>query len=160
VFRPDQDRAFVIHFDRVELLQDLTHRAKNSTRLWLSFKLRGVRRALRAELHPTSAARPWPAPRSTTLCCSLLNLIRNQSARKAVTLLTHGVDNGSITGLSRAVESAQRADTLVYSILFTDDHAYEGVFASANGKKAMERLAHETGGAFLEVSGTKSITAI
>ena len=51
--------------------------------------------------------------------------------------------------LFRAIESAQRADTLVYSILFSDRDAYDGVFASADGKKALQRLSRETGGAIL-----------
>ena len=46
--------------------------------------------------------------------------MRKQSGRKALILLSDGEDNGSRTTLLGAIESAQRADTLVYTILFTD----------------------------------------
>jgi len=62
------------------------------------------------------------------------------------------VDDGSKIGLSRGIESANRADTLVYSFLFADRDAYDGVYAGLNGKKALQRIAGETGGSFLEVS--------
>src|SRR5450756_2988088 len=75
-------------------------------------------------------------------------LMRKQSGRKALVLLTDGVDTGSKVSLSSAVEAAQRADTLVYSILFEDPEMYGGGFGigriggrgpmnTANGKKAV-----------------------
>ncbi len=87
-------------------------------------------------------------------------LTQKQPGRKALILLTDGVDDGSKISLSRAIEAAQRADTLVYSILFADRDAYDGVYASMNGKKALERISRETGAAFLEVSRAKPISTI
>src|SRR6267378_2566901 len=43
-------------------------------------------------------------------------------ARKALVILSDGVDRGSKTYLESAIESAQRADTVVYSIYFADSH--------------------------------------
>jgi VWFA-related protein len=160
VLRQQNDRAFVIHFDRdVELLQDLT-----SSRDLLDQAL--------ARLHtPTLPPRKHGDPKiglwalgGTALYDSVLlasdDIMRKQSGRKAVVLLTDGVDNGSKIGLFAAIESAQRADTLVYSILFSDRDAYDGTFASAAGKKALQRISHETGGAFFEVSAALPIAAI
>ena len=88
--------------------------------------------------------------------------------------------------LESAVESAQRADTLVYSILFSDAHAYgaggsyggphNGGYGGMgrhggggqrypqkslpDGKKILERLSKETGGGFFEVSKNQSIEQI
>lgn len=70
------------------------------------------------------------------------------------------MDDGSKIGLSRGIESANRADTLVYSFLFADRDAYDGVYAGLNGKKALQRIAGETGGSFLEVSRAKPISTI
>jgi VWFA-related protein len=89
--------------------------------------------------------------------------MRKQSGRKALILLTDGVDTGSKVSLSSAVEAAQRADTLVYSILFEDAAMYGGGFGmgrmggrggmnTANGKKVLEQISRETGGRFFEVS--------
>ena len=47
-----------------------------------------------------------------------------QQGRKALIILSDGVDNGSKESLDHAVESAQRANTVVYSTLFKDDEAY------------------------------------
>ncbi len=49
-------------------------------------------------------------------------MVKKQQGRKALILLTDGVDHGSKYTLSMAIESAQRADTMVYSVLFTDPH--------------------------------------
>ena len=51
-------------------------------------------------------------------------VIKKQQGRKALILLTDGVDHGSKYTLSMAIESAQRADTMVYSVLFSDPHGY------------------------------------
>jgi VWFA-related protein len=79
--------------------------------------------------------------------------------RKALIILSDGGDNGSDETLASAIEAAQRADTLIYSILFADP-TYYGGFGSAEGKTAMQRLAKETGGSFFEVSKKLSIGQI
>ena len=51
-----------------------------------------------------------------------------QKGRKALVVLSDGGDNGSDANLDTAVEAAQRAETLIYAILFT-----EGGFGSGAG---------------------------
>lgn len=47
--------------------------------------------------------------------------MKKQQSRKALIVLTDGVDRGgSKQTLQQAIATAQRADTLVYSILFAD----------------------------------------
>src|ERR1035438_7007706 len=98
-------------------------------------------------------------------------IMRKQHGRKAMIILSDGVDTGSKYPLTQAVESAQRSDTLVYSILFADPDAYGGVGMpggfggrrrggmpgggmgnTEDGKKVLQRIASETGGRFFEVS--------
>jgi VWFA-related protein len=88
-------------------------------------------------------------------------LMSKQQGRKAVIILSDGVDTGSKLSLERAVEAAQRSDTVVYSILFSDEEAYgRGGFGGfghhgespADGKKVLERISRETGGRMFEVS--------
>jgi VWFA-related protein len=160
VLRPDQDRAFVLHFDReVELLQDLT-----SSREKLDQALARLQVPPRPAQKPGSPAVIRWEQGGTALYDAVLlgseEVIPKQTGRKALILLTDGVDNGSEVDLFRAIESAQRADTLVYSILFTDRRAYDGSYASANGKKTLQRISHETGGVFFEVSDANPIGAI
>jgi VWFA-related protein len=160
VLRPEQDRAFVIHFDReVELLVDLT-----SSRERLDAAL--------ARLQvPTLPPRKHSGPKiglwalgGTELYDSLLlasnELMRKQSGRKALVVLTDGVDNGSKIDLFDAIRAAQLADSQVDSVLFADRDAYDGTFASAEGKRVLKRISQETGGALFEVSKGNPIAAI
>jgi VWFA-related protein len=154
VLGSDKDRAFIIHFDReVELLQDLT-----SSREKLGNAL------ARLDTPKRQPGKPSWTQGGTDLYDSVLlasdEILRSLSGRKAIVLLTDGVDNGSKVDLSDAVQSAQRADTLAYFILFSDRDAYDGVYASRKGRNALQRLSRETGGSFYEVSGSRPIATI
>jgi VWFA-related protein len=109
-------------------------------------------------------------------------IMRKQMGRKAMVVLTDGVDRGSKVTLNEAIESAQRSDTLVYAIRFADESGNRGGFGgptvgfpgggrrggpsrvpqqdSADGKKILERIAHETGGAYFDVNGKMSLSRI
>jgi VWFA-related protein len=192
VLREDKDKAFVIHFDReVELLQDLT-----SSRKKLEEALTDLKVADRQRPSGGGGGRGpnggQPGRRGggggTALHDSVLlasdELMKKQSGRKALIALTDGVDNGSKVTLGTAIESAQRADTLVYSILFADENAYGsgGGFGRGggmgrrggggggypggrrqdrpDGKEVLHRLSRETGGGFFEVSKKMPIEKI
>jgi VWFA-related protein len=124
VLREDKDMAFVIHFDReVELLRDLTSSRKDL-------------QAALSKLEMPAGGRGGGYPSGsrgrrgggTMLYDAVLlasdELMKKQQGRKAVIVLSDGVDTGSKVSLARSIESAQRADTLVYAILFADEEAY------------------------------------
>jgi VWFA-related protein len=131
ILREEQDKAFVIHFDReVELLQDLTA---------LHEKLHSALESLATpQFTRTSGGGGGPGPGSgrgsgrhgggTLLYDAVYlasdELMQKQPGRKALIVLSDGVDTGSKESLDVAIESAQRANTIVYSILFKDDDAY------------------------------------
>jgi len=132
VLREDKDQAFLIHFDHeVELLQDLT-----SSRKKLEAALGRMETPEFERQSGGGGGGGYGGGRrggghhggGTALYDSILlasdELMKKQSGRKAVITLTDGVDNGSKVTLTSAIESAQRADTLVYSILFADQDAY------------------------------------
>ena len=193
VLRPEKDVAFVIHFDfDVELLQDITSSRKQLEKALEELETPSPQRQQRRQ---TSQQSPFPFPggggrrgrggpmgggggRSgggTMLYDAVLlaadEVTRKQSGRKALILLTDGVDTGSKVSLSSAVEAAQRADTLVYSILFEDAEAYGGGFGMGrrggrggmimpNGKKVLEQISRETGGRFFEVSKKQTLATV
>jgi len=152
VLREDKDKAFLIHFDReVELLQNLT-----SSRQKLRDGLGELQMPSRDQDRSSGGGGGgYPGGGSgypgggggypggggsgrgghhhgagTLLYDSVYlasdELMQKQHGRKAIVLLTDGVDIGSKMSLDRAIESAQRADTVVYSILFSDPDAYRG----------------------------------
>ena len=186
VLREDKDQAFVIHFDHdVELLQDLTPSRKKLAAALAQLELPQEQRQRVGWGRPggrVPGGQPGRHGGGTSLYDSVLlasdELMKQQSGRKALIMLTDGVDNGSRVPLSSAIESAQRADTLVYSILFADPEAYGGGFGGGgmgrrggrypprrqeehpDGKKILQRLSKETGGGFFEVSKKLTIEKI
>ena len=141
LMRVDKDKAFVIHFDsEVELLQDFT---PSHDKLEAALDKLGA-----PEMQNSSGGSPgggggggggypgggYPGGGGhhmgggTTLYDAVYlasdELMRKQDGRKALIVLSDGVDNASKVSLDRAIETAQRSNTLVYSILYADPDAY------------------------------------
>jgi VWFA-related protein len=87
-------------------------------------------------------------------------IMQNQTGRKALIVLSDGVDTGSAATAAEAIEAAQRADTLIYSILFSDEGFYGLFSGGADGKSVLMRMSRETGGGFFEVSKKQSLDDI
>jgi VWFA-related protein len=204
MLREDKDKAFVIHFDReVELLQDLT-----SSRQKLEASLDQLGRPQFSQTGGTGSAGGDPDSTSTsgggggrgsrgyggggTLLYDAVflasdELMKKQQGRKALIVLTDGVDHGSKETLRDAIETAERADTLVYSILFADHEGYgNGGYGGGHmggggmggggmgggghrrypqesrpdGKKVLQQMSKETGGRFFEVTKKETIDQI
>jgi VWFA-related protein len=148
LMRPDdKDKAFVIHFDwEVELLQDTT-----SSRPKLEAALEKLDNPRFAPGYGgggggssggggSGSGGGYPGGGGsrggggghhgggTTLYDAVFlasdEVTRKLQGRKALIILSDGVDTGSKVSLDRAIETAQRANTLVYSILYADPEAY------------------------------------
>lgn len=205
LLREDKDKAFVIHFDHeVELLQDLT-----SSRQKLEASLDQLGRPQFSQTGSGGASGSDPGNGGggsgsggrgshggygggggTLLYDAVFlasdELMKKQQGRKAIVVLTDGVDRGSKETLRNAIETAQRSDTLVYSILFADKEGYgnSGGFGGGHmggmggggmgggghrhypqesrpdGKKVLQQLSKETGGRFFEVTKKETIDQI
>ncbi len=131
-----KDQAFLIHFDHeVELLQDLTssHDKLQSALALLQTPTRdsdsGSDSGDSGRLHGEGGTLLYDA-----VFLASNELMKKQQGRKALIVLSDGVDRGSKESLESAVEAAQRADTTVYSILFADHHHEEdGGFGQPGG---------------------------
>jgi len=213
LMRPDKDKAFVIHFDReVELLQDVT-----ASRQKLEAALEKLDTPEFAQNRGSgggggNSGGGYPGGGypgggggypgggrgggghgggGTTLYDAVFlasdEVARKLPGRKALIILSDGVDIGSKVSLERAIETAQRANTLVYSILYADPDAYghqgyggmgggmgrHGGWGGPgggrypqqrqerpDGKKVLQRISRETGGRFFEVSKKRPISEI
>ncbi|HVG92497.1 MAG TPA: VWA domain-containing protein, partial [Alphaproteobacteria bacterium] len=202
MLRPEKDKAFLIHFDHeVELDQDLTSSQE---------KLRSALDSLQTPQFETTSGGNAPnqgqdpggypgrhggrgrhdgARGGGTLLYDAVylasdELMKKQTGRKALVVLSDGVDRGSKESLRGAIEAAQRADTIVYSILFKDDEQRSfGGFGGGmggmggghrggggrdrypqesrpDGKKILEQISRETGGRLFEVSGKQTVDKI
>lgn len=87
-------------------------------------------------------------------------LMKSETGRKALIVLSDGVDSSSDHTLPMAIERALRADTIVYSIYFTDPGFYSMAFGMPNGRAIMNRMSRETGGGFFEVTNKLPIERI
>ena len=136
--RADTDKAFIIHFDHeVELLQDFT---ASRDKLDAALDKLGAPQFQNASGggnggggnggggYPGGGGGHHMSGGGTTLYDAIFlasdELMRKQDGRKALILLTDGVDIGSKVSLDRAIETAQRSNTIVYSILYSDPDAY------------------------------------
>jgi VWFA-related protein len=195
MLRDDQDKDFVIHFDHeVELLQDLT-----SSREKLEKSL-GLLETPERDNNGGGSGGGGGRGRggygqAGTLLYDAVYLASNeitkkQQGRKAEVALTDGVDHGSKETLESAIESAQRANKLVYSIFFSGEEGGDGRRGGfggprlggpgggwpggggggghrrfpqeerPDGKKVLERLSNETGAHMYEVSKKDTIDDI
>ena len=174
-----KDQAFLIHFDHeVELLQDLT-----SSRKKLESGLDLLQTPSREETSDSSGRRRGGGTLLYDAVYLASNdMMRKLQNRKALIVLSDGVDHGSKESLSTAIESAQRANTIVYSILFKDDeqsgqrggfggngggwgghgggHRYPQQEQRPDGKKVLERISKETGGRLFEVTKKQAVGQI
>ncbi len=192
-----KDQAFLIHFDHeVELLEDFTSSRK---------KLEDALDSIEApEMQNANSGGGGDGGRGGgpgggggghhhgggTLLYDAVYLASNdmmskREGRKAVIVLSDGVDRGSKESLGSAIESAQRANTIVYSILFKDDEAFgsHGGYGGGggwgghggmggggrrpqqqeqrpDGKKILERISKETGGRLFEVTKKQTVDQI
>jgi len=152
VLRP-KDLAFLISFGKdSELLQDSTNSAK-----LLEEGLKGLR--LNA---PVGGLHPGPVPTQQNQAGTVLwdavylaanERLKGEVGRKVIVVITDGVDTGSRKTREQAIREAQLADTVVYSVYYTDPGAYGGGgFAFGGGGEGdLKKLSDETGGRVLKV---------
>ncbi|MFL6308145.1 MAG: VWA domain-containing protein [Candidatus Sulfotelmatobacter sp.] len=150
----DKDEAYVISFDiTVDLLQDFTrdnHRlqaALNKAKVNVDYSSGGI---------PGMGGGPVPQRGNSpgtllydAVYLSSHDMLSKEVGRKAMIILTDGQDEGSRLKLQDAIESAQKADAIVYVLLCADRGFYGGFGYSGEGD--MRKLTEQTGGRVINV---------
>lgn len=123
-----------------------------------------------------------------SLYLSSNDVLGKQTGRRALVVLTDGVDRHSKEGLIEAIEAAQRADTVVFAVYYkgqehndygpmrhggmggydpygrypptTGGSTDPGTYRDPDGRKILQRICSETGGQMFEVKGKGSIDEI
>ncbi len=151
VLRPRQDKVFITQFDsRIITRQELTGSWKD-----LNDSLSQVNTPSRSELSNNIGT----GTRVFDTIVESAKLMAPLQGRKALMILSDGVDTDSEGTLDGAIEAALKSDVLIYTILFSDGGFYGGI-GGGGGQHAMERMAAETGGAYFAVSKKLSIDQI
>lgn len=152
-----KDMAFLISFDaEVDLLQDFTNDtrelrvAMNKTRIGGGSPQGGI--------SSIPGVGQGPIPAGHDACCTHLydavylaakDRLSTEVGRKAMIILTDGEDEGSKVKIREAMETAQKADSMVYVLLIAD-RGLHGMYQGF-GAGEMKKLADETGGRVIEV---------
>ena len=152
VLRPRKDLAFLMSFDRnVELLQDYT-----SSLQLLERGLDGLEVEVPAggfHPNPTGGRKQTSTALYDAVYLAADEMFRNQVGRKAVVVISDGYDVGSKVSLKQAVEAAQRADIVLYSVQYIDRYfAAQGYFNFGSGAGALRKMSEQTGGTAFKVS--------
>jgi len=208
VLRPESDKAFLIHFDHdVELLQDLTSSRERLEKALALLDRPSWKDDNSSQGSGNGGGNPngnWGGGRGgygrhgggshggtafyDAIYLASDDVLKKQTGRKALIMLTDGEDNASKVSLPEAIHTAQRADTLGYAIRIADDEQpfnrgfggpgmgrhgggmgrggggpYGGRYPREerpDGKKILQQISRETGGAYFEVSKKKSVDQI
>ncbi|MGH9584362.1 MAG: VWA domain-containing protein, partial [Bryobacteraceae bacterium] len=79
--------------------------------------------------------------------------LKSEAARKALILITDGEDQGSYYKIRDAIEAAQRADAIIYSIYYVDRGFYmQAGYIGGGGASELKKMSQETGGHMFAVS--------
>lgn len=143
VVRENKDHVFIMQFDLSPILRQP-----------LTSSLREMQQGLERVDAPSLYDLQSQTGGGTMLYDAVLkasqDILKNQTGRKGMIVLSDGVDTGSAATLTEAIEAAQRADTLIYSIWFAGG-GY-GPFGGGDGEGVLRRMARDTGGGYFEVS--------
>lgn len=140
----DKDLAFIISFDlNVDLLEDVT---SELTRLQKALGQAATHKPLPRRI---SGEGPSALPRGTLLYDAVYlgasDVLSKQAGRKAMVIVTDGVDQGSQLQLRDALKAAQQADAVCYVLLLFDP-------VYGNDTVGMKQLTEQTGGRVISVS--------
>ena len=129
-----KDRAFVVHFDReVELLQDLT---ADHARLEKAVGELDAQQAVTA-INDQDNGSSLPRHGAGTLLYDAMflacdEIMKKQTGRKAIVVLTDGEDKGSEETLNSAIDAAQRSDTAVYTVYYGGHENHDRGFSTGS----------------------------
>jgi len=141
-----KDEAFLISFGaEAELLQDSTNSPKllldGLNQLHLSVPVGGVTPGPVPTMHNTAGTILYDA-----VYLAANEKLKSETGRKAIIVITDGVDTGSKISRDQSIEAAQRADTIIYSIFYQDAAAYGPFGGGGGGFGELQRMSGDTGG--------------
>ena len=143
------DQAFVMDFDvDVKLLKDFTNAPAELAQAIESAEINQTGRSVLPEgaRAPTGGTHLYDA-----VYLASNELMKARVGRKVLVLVTDGEDHGSKINLQKSIESSEKADVIVYSIVVSDPEFYSLMGGKYHGDASVRKLALETGGRTIRV---------
>ncbi len=166
-----KDEAFLISFGKdTQLLQDYTNSARQLTAAMDD--LRGDGQTPMIGRGPIPNINTGPIPQTGTPKGTLLfdavylattEKLKSEVGRKALILITDGEDEGSTYTLRNALEMAQKADAIIYSIYYVDRGFYSRggiMLGGGGGESGLRKMSEETGGHVFTVSNKHPLSEV
>jgi VWFA-related protein len=151
----DKDEAYVMDFNiDASLVQDFT---RDVQRLQKALNSVRINTGVTMPTLPGAGGGPVPTAHSAgtvlydAVYLSAHDMLSKEVGRKAMILLTDGEDEGSRLKIRDAIESAQKADAIVYVLLCADRGFYGSMSVGYGGEGEMRKLTEATGGRVINV---------
>lgn len=146
----ERDQAMLVCFgDHIRLVSDFSG-SPDDLQAGLEEFQKGSRHF--PELDPDNTRSAGTAFFDAIYATAVQKLRKASGERKAIILFSDGEDNSSAHDLLDAIEAAQIADSLIYTVRYTEMRRGELTSRNKYGIREMNRLAEETGGAAFDAS--------
>jgi VWFA-related protein len=163
ILREGADSAFVLAFDRdIDLLQDLTSSLRELDQ--------GLQKlVLNRDPYGKLPEHAQGTALYNAVFAAAQKIMSRQHGRKALIVLSDGVDSNSSKSLSAAINECQREDTLIYTIRFYDQRITAFTLPPGSpgpqqdlrdGKKTLLRMTESTGGSYFELGDMQMLGKI
>jgi VWFA-related protein len=146
------DTAFLVRFDNAITMLQKPTASKDELTAGLGHL---------EDPHPWRVDNPGGTLFYDALDLTCERITRDVDGRNAVIVLTDGDDNGSVLTLEQTIAAAQVSNTVIYSILYTDEsNGFLGSKQAVRARQVLERLSTETGGHMYQVSAREPLEKI
>jgi VWFA-related protein len=123
---------------------------------------------MRVSSNPGGGLHPGPVPTASkprgTILFDAVYLaadekLKGEVGRKVIVLITDGGEQGSRVTREKALEAAQKADAIIYSIYYVDP-IFGRMFGYSGDEGLLKRLSEETGGRVFHVDKKHTLQEI
>src|SRR5262249_8466362 len=150
-----KDRAFLVGFgNHIRLVSDFSHSGAQMLQQLDTYRHNN---GSFPELGPNESGDLGSAFYDS-IFCSVSEKLANESGRRALLVFSDGEDNSSSHDMMTAIETAQTANVLIFTIRYTEKRHGRLTARNKYGIRVMERIAKETGGQHIDAEVTDAKT--
>jgi Ca-activated chloride channel family protein len=146
-----KDRVFLVGFgNHIRLVSDFSESGAGLMEEWKRYEKEGRKFP---ELGPPEE-RDLGTAFYDSIYYPVMEKLATENGRRALLMFSDGEDNSSSHDMMTAIEEAQGANVLVYTIRYTEKQHGKLTARNQYGMRVMERVARETGGAHIDAEIT------